>query len=192
MTGLDPVACGVFLLLALILSGTAQTAWFASAASRRFSQPLDGGITLRGRRVFGANKTLRGFVVMVPATALSFATLALLAGEPAALGLWAMSPRRYAVAGLVAGIGFLAGELPNSFLKRQLDIAPGGAPSAPIAAVCTFTLDRLDSGIGMLLALALVVPVPAATVALVLLAGPFIHWTFSLVMFRLGLKARPA
>jgi hypothetical protein len=192
VTGIDPVACGVFLLLAFVLSGTAQTAWFASAASRRFSQPLDAGVRLRGRRLFGANKTLRGLVVMVPATALSFATLALVAGEPAVRGLWPLSTAAYAVAGLIAGAGFMLGELPNSFIKRQLDIAPGGAPSAPIAAVCTFTLDRLDSGIGMLLALALVVPVPAATVALVLLAGPLIHWTFSLVMFRLGLKTRPA
>jgi hypothetical protein len=26
----------------------------------------------------------------------------------------------------------------------------------------------------------------------VLIAGPFIHWSFSVVMFRLGLKARSA
>ena len=34
-------------------------------------------------------------------------------------------------------------------------------------------------------------PVPWRTVAVVLLVGPFIHWTFSVVMFRLGLKPRP-
>lgn len=192
MTDLDPIACGSFLLLAFVLSGTAQTAWFASARSRRFAQPLDGGLTLRGRRVFGANKTLRGFIVMVPATALAFAILALLAGDPAALGLWPLSIAGYALAGTVAGLGFMAGELPNSFFKRQIGIAPGEAPRHPLAALGTFALDRLDSGIGMLLALALVVTVTWQTVAVVLIAGPFIHWTFSAVMFRLGLKARAA
>lgn len=192
MSALDPISCGAFLLLAFVLSGTAQTAWFASAASRSFSQPLDAGLSLRGRRLFGANKTLRGFVVMVPATAAAFAALAALAGDPPALGLWNLSVREYARAGAVAGFGFMAGELPNSFLKRQLGIAPGRAPANPLAAVCTFVLDRLDSGIGMLAALALVVPVTWGTAGVVLLAGSVVHWTFSVVMFRLGLKARPA
>jgi hypothetical protein len=91
VTALNPVACGWFLLLAFVIAGTAQTAWFASPASRRFAQPLDAGLTLRGRRLFGENKTRRGFLVMLPASAAGFALLAILAGDPAALGLWPLS-----------------------------------------------------------------------------------------------------
>ncbi|HXG54444.1 MAG TPA: CDP-archaeol synthase [Vicinamibacterales bacterium] len=192
MTLVDPVACGVFLLVAFVLAGTVQTAWFASPASHQFAQPLDAGLTLRGRPLFGRNKTLRGVVVMVPASAGAFALLALFSGDPAALGLWPLSVFGYLLAGAVAGFGFMAGELPNSFVKRQLDIAPGDAPRTALAAACHFALDRLDSGIGMLLALNLFVAVPWRTVAVVLIAGPFLHWTFSVVMFRLGLKPRPA
>lgn len=192
MTALDPIACGGFLLLAFVLAGAAQTAWFASPASRRFAQPLDAGARLRGRRLFGENKTRRGFVVMVPAAAASFALLAALAGHPAALGLWPLSIPGYTLAGAVAGFGFMAGELPNSFVKRQLDIAPGDRPRSRLASACHFVADRMDSGIGMLLALSLLVAVPWRTVAVVLIVGPFIHWTFSVVMFRLGLKPRPA
>ena len=192
MTAQNPVACGCFLLLAFVIAGTAQTAWFASPASRRFAQPLDAGLTLRGRRLFGENKTRRGFVVMVPASAAAFALLAALAGDPAALGLWPLSISGYALAGAIAGFGFMAGELPNSFVKRQLDIAPGGAPCGPLASACQFAVDRLDSGIGMLLALNTFSAVPWRAVAVVLIAGPFIHWTFSVLMFHLGLKPRPA
>lgn len=192
MTALDPVACGWFLLAAFVIAGTAQTAWFTSSSSRRFAQPLDAGLTLRGRRLFGENKTLRGFVVMVPAAAASFALVAMIAGDPAALGLWPLSVPRYALAGALAGFGFMAGELPNSFVKRQLDIMPGDAPRRALASACQFAVDRLDSGIGMLLALGLLVAVHWRTVAVVLVVGPFIHWTFSVVMFRLGLKPRPA
>ena len=192
MSALDPLACGWFLLFAFVLAGTAQTAWFASPASGRFAQPLDGGVSLRGRRLFGENKTRRGFIVMVPASAASFALLALLAGHPATLGLWPLSIPGYALAGAIAGFGFMLGELPNSFVKRQLDIAPGGAPRGSLASVWQFAVDRLDSGIGMLLALSCFVAVPWRTVAVVLIVGPFIHWTFSVVMFRLGLKPRPA
>jgi CDP-2,3-bis-(O-geranylgeranyl)-sn-glycerol synthase len=192
VTALDPVACGWFLLFAFVFAGAAQTAWFTSAASHRFAQPLDAGLTLRGRRLFGENKTLRGFVVMVPASSAGFALLAMLVGDPVALGLWTLSVPGYALAGAVAGFGFMAGELPNSFVKRQLDIAPGGAPRGPLASASQFAVDRLDSGIGMLLALSLFVAVPWRTVAVVLIVGSFIHWTFSVVMFRLGLKPRPA
>ncbi|CAN5844623.1 CDP-archaeol synthase [soil metagenome] len=192
MTALDPVACGCFLLLAFVFAGIAQTVWFASPASARFNQPLDGQLTFRGRRMFGDNKTIRGFIVMVPASGAAFALLALLAGDPAALGLWHLSVPGYVMAGALAGMGFMAGELPNSFVKRQLDIAPGEAPRGGIPATLHFLVDRLDSGIGMLLALGLLVPVTWTTVAAVLTAGPFLHWSFSVLMFRLGLKGRPA
>ena len=66
----------------------------------------------------------------------------------------------------------MAGELPNSFIKRQLDIAPGQASRGSFAYAAQFAIDRLDSIAGMLLALRLVVPVPWRTVAVVVIATP--------------------
>jgi hypothetical protein len=192
VTRVDPLGAAVFLLLALTMAGAAQTAWFAARASRALAVPLDGGRCFRGRRIFGDHKTLRGFVVMVPAAAAAFALLAAIAGEGVHRWLWPLSLPSYALLGAGAGLGFMAGELPNSFVKRQLDIAPGDAPDRPLAALLHFLADRLDSGLGMLAAVALVVDVPWTTGAYVLLFGPAIHWSFSLLMFRLGLKGRPA
>ena len=186
----DPVACGLFVLAAFTFAGVAQTAWFASRASRRFAVPLDGGLCVRGRRVFGDHKTIRGFVVMMPAAAAAFAVLG--ATAPRAFGVWDVPVSIFAAAGFVAGLGFMTGELPNSFIKRQLDIAPGAAPRRLAGRLVQFLADRLDSGVGMLLALSAVLPVPWQTWAVVLVAGPSIHWSFSFVMFRLGLKARAA
>src|SRR5450432_4214077 len=45
--------------------------------------PLDGGLTWRGRRIFGENKTVRGAVVMVAATALASGLLRLASGAHA-------------------------------------------------------------------------------------------------------------
>lgn len=186
----DPVACGAFLLVAFTVAGVAQTAWFASPASRAFAWPLDGGLRVRGRRLFGANKTIRGVVVMVPATAAAFTLLGGIA--PPSLGVWDLPINFFATLGAVAGFGFMAGELPNSFMKRQLDIAPGTAPRRAAATALQFGADRLDSGIGMLAAVSVLVPTPWQTWATVLIVGPAIHWSFSVLMFRLGLKPRPA
>ena len=190
---LNPAACAAFLVAAFTVSGLCQAAWLCSAFSRRFSLPLDGGRTWRGHRLLGDNKTARGFVVMVPATALSFAALAALAGWTAGIaGLWPLTPAGYLVAGFWAGLGFMAGELPNSFVKRQLGIDAGASPPGLVASAVSLLADRLDSVIGMLIVLSLVVPVPWLIWLYVLVAGPVLHGAFSLLVFRLGGKERAA
>jgi len=86
----------------------------------------------------------------------------------------------------------MLGELPNSFVKRQLDVAPGMAPPGRAGTVLVFFVDRVDSIIGMLIAISLVVPTPWMTWAYVLLIGPGIHLAFSALLYRIGVKARPA
>jgi hypothetical protein len=44
----------------------------------------------------------------------------------------------------------------------------------------------------MLIAVSAVVTIPAMTWLLVIAIGPSIHWAFSVLMFHLGLKTRPA
>jgi len=193
MQTLNPLACALFLIASFVIAGVAQTAWFATEWSRKMAFPLDGGVTLRGRRLFGENKTLRGFVVMVPATAIAFVAVALgvASGSPGDAGLWHLTPLGYAALGAWAGFGFMAGELPNSLVKRQLGIEPGRAVRGP-AFAWQFVGDRLDSGVGMLTAVSLAVPTSWRVWALVLLLGPAIHWAFSGVMFKLGIKPRAA
>jgi hypothetical protein len=188
---LDPVACAVLLTLSFVLAGGCQAVWLASPQSWRFGWPLDGHRTFRGRPLFGANKTARGFVVMLPATSVAFIAVGgwlVLAGR----AVWAFGPLGYAALGLVAGVGFMAGELPNSFVKRQLGIAPGAPAKGAIAGPVFFLLDRLDSLLGMLIALTAVVPVPLWTIVYVLVVGPLLHGVFSVVTFRFGGKARAA
>jgi hypothetical protein len=88
----------------------------------------------------------------------------------------------------------MLGELPNSFVKRQLDVAPGMAPPAggKVGTAVMFVVDRVDSIIGMLVAISLVVPTPWMTWVYVLVIGPGIHLAFSVLLYRIGVKARPA
>jgi CDP-2,3-bis-(O-geranylgeranyl)-sn-glycerol synthase len=191
---LNPATCAAFLVATFTLAGFCQTAWLAAPVSRRFAVPLDGGHTLFGRRLFGANKTVRGFVMIVPATSASFALLAaLLNASPAGLaGLWSLSVGAYAWLGLWAGLGFMAGELPNSFVKRQLGVPPGAAARGRLAQPLFFLVDRLDSIVGTMLALGLLVPVSWRLWVYVALIGPVVHWLFSVALFHVGVKARAA
>lgn len=197
MTTVDsvPLIRALFIVVAFVMAGLVHSAWLGSRWSRALMMPLDGGARIRGRRVFGDNKTLRGFTVMVPAAAFSFWLLWILISTTSptvAIALWWLSPTDYAVLGAWAGLGFMLGELPNSFVKRQLDIAPGMAPRTRVAAIVSFVVDRLDSILGMLLAVSLVAPTPWLTWVYVIVVGPAIHLSFSVLLYRLGVKERAA
>jgi CDP-archaeol synthase len=189
----EALARAAFLLIAMSAAGAAHVLWLRTALSRRFAWPVDGGLTFRGRRLFGDNKRVCGFMVLPPVGALTFL---LLGGGREVLpaffadGLWRLSAGQYAGLGLGCGFAFMLAELPNSFLKRQLGIAPGQAPLQPLLRPVVLLADRFDSVLGVLLALSLVVPVPLATWFWVLAFGPAVHAAFSIAMHGLGIKAR--
>lgn len=152
--------------------------------------PLDGGLVLRGRRVFGANKTLRGAVVMVLATALSSWGCAALGLGPVVLPIQTASPL---VWGALLGAGYIAGELPNSFLKRQLDIAPGAAAPAgrwwqrPLFWV----IDQLDFLAGIVVVTASAgQPLPVDVAITLGVIALVLHPLIAGLMVLLGLKSR--
>lgn len=152
--------------------------------------PLDFGATWRGRRVFGANKTWRGAVVMIGGCAAFAVVYAWLDARvlhlPTAIPFAARHPFAW---GALLGLGYIVGELPNSFLKRQLDIAPGAAGGG-VAGRVFWVVDQLDSLAGILLCVLPVWHPPLALVAvgvgLMLVLHPVSAW----IMVLAGLKDR--
>lgn len=154
--------------------------------------PLDGARTFRGRRLLGDNKSLRGALLMPVATIGCTLVLASLAEH----SLWVrdlgfvdfheVSPVLW---GALLGVGYVVGELPNSFIKRQLDIPAGGSASGAKGTLFWF-LDQVDSLFGILLLLCLI-RVPPLAVGLTLVALTLIvHPAIALLMCALRLKSR--
>ncbi len=192
---LNPYSCAAFVILAFVPAGLAHSLWLRCRWAAAWRVPIDHGWTWRQRRLFGDNKTWAGFLVLPPAVGMGFGLLRLVAdGLPAgwAEGLWPLSVGGYVLLGCWTGLGFMAGELPNSFVKRQLGVAPGAAPGSRIGRGVCFLIDRLDSLAGAFLAQALVVPVGLLYAACLLLIAPGLHWMFSVLLFHLGVKGRPS
>lgn len=152
--------------------------------------PLDGGLTWRGRRLLGDNKTVRGAVVMVAATSLASGLVGLALGGngPAARDLAPAAAHPLAW-GALLGAGYVVGELPNSFLKRQLDVAPGAAARGPLRPLF-WTVDQCDSLVGVLAAASLVAMPPLALCAVLVVVTIVVHPLAALIMKQLGLKSR--
>jgi CDP-archaeol synthase len=95
---------------------------------RPLRRPLDGGASWRGRRLLGDNKTWRGALVMTTGPLLATVVLHRFAWYRRRLPV-EVNPL---LLGALLGIGTVAGELPNSFLKRRLGIAPGAQRNAAL------------------------------------------------------------
>lgn len=91
-----------------------------------FAWPLDFGSTLRGKPLFGKNKTWRGFLFGVGAGLCVFFVQQLLfsSGYLHTFSLIDYS-RVHVLLGAALGVGALVGDALESCVKRQLDIRPG-------------------------------------------------------------------
>ena len=91
-------------------------------------KPMDCGIKVHGKPLFGANKTWRGLVVSVFGTVVfAYVHYWLYLASPF---FERLSIVNYDLVcplyiGLALGVGMILGELPNSFFKRQLGIGAG-------------------------------------------------------------------
>ena len=132
---------------------------------------LDLGKTLPdGKPIFGKNKTYRGFVA-----GLAIGTIA---------GLAETAVFNYPIAfGFMVSLGALVGDLTGAFLKRRLNIPPGGL--LPI-------LDQIDFIVGAIL-FSFLLPMSLSweLIVTVLVLTPPIHLLTNYVAYRLKLKSNP-
>lgn len=181
----------LWLALPVLVAGIVQilvikAGWLRSLAAI----PIDGHLCFRDRRLFGANKTLRGAVIMPLIGALASALQAHAA--PIANQWLCVAPFQVnhpAAWGLLLGIGYVLGELPNSFMKRQLDIAPGAAAGGRTAFLF-WLADQWDSVIGVFLVLGFVWVPGLRFIIMVFALALVLHTLAAALMVALGLKER--
>jgi CDP-diglyceride synthetase len=92
--------------------------------------------------------------------------------------------------GLLIGLGTVLGELPNSFLKRQLDIAPG-ARRRSVGGVALAILDQGDLVLGIWVCLAPVWVMPVWLAAVAFAAIAAIHAVVNVIGYAVGARAAP-
>src|SRR5262249_16428962 len=91
-------------------------------------RPIDRGRKFRGKRIFGDNKTYQGVLVVCLGTAIGFGLQSLLLHRSASIRsieLFDYTFFKSAAVGLAVGVAAMLSELPNSFIKRRFEIAPG-------------------------------------------------------------------
>lgn len=156
--------------------------WLAALA-----RPIDADARWRGRPIFGHSKTFRGPVCVAAGTAAGFALQQALLSRIDALAPLALPGPLPWWLGAAAGAAAELSELPNSFVKRRLGIAPGATARGPLAVVF-FLWDQLDLLLGYWLVLAIAVPVTPVRVATSLLLVGAVHPLTTLGGYLLGMR----
>src|SRR4029453_4375948 len=161
-----------YLLSPLLVGLTAHGICIRFGWLRSLTQPIDAGRTLRGRELFGNNKTSRGVGAVALGTAVGVGFQIALHWRGVARG-WELLDYGSATVvglGLAMGAAAMLAELPNSMLKRQLGIAPGMAGGGVWSAVF-YLLDQVDMLAGVWLVLGFMI---TATVTRVLWSVVFL------------------
>jgi len=172
------------LLLSAALSGVVMRQdWLAFAR-----RPLDAGHCFRGRRIFGDSKTWRGVLVAVLGCTIGVAIQKHLIGEHAA-GIARVEYARLDVVtfGVIMGVTAMLGELPNSFIKRRLNIPPGQSTKGWLA-VGFYVWDQVDLLMFSLPALSLWADIDGALVATAVMVTLILHPMTSLIGYLIGAR----
>lgn len=138
--------------------------------------------------LFGANKTLRGFILM-PAFSILGAFLVKgilsLKGYDTTINLGGLSPLYL---GGAVGLAYVLFELPNSFLKRRMGAEPGETPKRFNSLFVL--LDQSDSAIGVAIMCYIIFHAPAATAMWVVLLSPAIAVAVKKLLFLMSWKKK--
>lgn len=143
--------------------------------------PVDGNLKLYGKPLFGAHKTLRGFIfgVIGAILILMLQKYWYVNGIARSISYIDYSQVDVLVYGTIFGLGALTGDLLESFVKRRLGIKSGSH---------FIPWDQLDYVLGIMLFSMLIKPMTWQMVLILLVAGPLLHLIFSRIGYSLGLR----
>ncbi len=146
-----------------------------------FEKPIDLGHKWKGVRIFGNNKTVKGFFVGIVGGMITCFGQFLVFGHG---HLHSISVVSYTlvgsmVIGFLLGLGALTGDAVKSFAKRRLGIEPG--KPFPI-------FDQLDYVVGALIFSLIAVALPLDVLLAALIISPVFPVVANIIAYKLGLK----
>jgi len=155
-------------------------------------RPIDGGAVVRGHRLFGDNKTWRGLLTAVLGCTAMVAVQKYVIGDRAGdLALIDYADVNVLALGVALGAGAIVGELPNSFVKRQLGLAPGEHARGAWGTVL-YVLDQVDWLLVVWPLLLVWVRPDWQVVATSLILVLAVHQLLSVVGYWIGARESPA
>ena len=184
-------------LFPAIIAGVINSIWCKTGLMKFAKVPMDFGKNfIDGKRIFGENKTWKGFFGYI---FFNMIITPLWGGACSAGGFNDLNffyidhPNTFLsniLIGILIGLGYALFELPNSFLKRRLDITPGKT-IAGFKKVFFIFLDQADSIFGCALVVWIYYDLGLGLYLLYVLVGAFTHIIFNVLLYLAKLRKNP-
>jgi Putative integral membrane protein DUF46. len=192
---MSPISKLVFLILPVILAGVSNMIFMKRPILQSWRIPMDGGKVLAdGERLFGDNKTWKGFVGMIIFMAFWMWMFEIWAKHSPAISELSLIPYttfHFPFNGLfygaIWGLGYVLAELPNSYLKRRMKIQPGKSAEGKYKLFFTI-LDQSDSVIGCLIFMRVFYAPSLIDSFMILIIASGFHYLTNVGLYFVGLK----
>lgn len=181
-------------LLPAILAGILNMIFCKAKVLKSFYLPIDQGKNyIDGKRIFGDNKTIKGLFGYIVINAIIYIIFGYI------YQIFNINHYNYFyinyyntfyynfLIGLLLGFAYALFELPNSFIKRRLDIKPGKTSNGVKKYFFIF-LDQADSIIGMTFVILLFYDLSFNTFISFVLLGALTHILFNILLYYLKLR----
>ena len=180
-----------------ILSGILNMIWCKTGLLKSLKKPMDMGRNFTdGRRIFGDNKTWKGFLGYLVFNTIFSVIWGLLCSTAGIdhLNFFYVDHDNTLLfnifTGFLIGCGYALFELPNSFLKRRLDITPGKTISGFWKFFFVF-LDQADSVFGCALVVWLFYDLGIVLYLAYVLVGALTHIILNVLLYLAKLRKNP-
>lgn len=141
-------------------------------------------------KYFGKNKTWRGFLLMPVFTSGSFLIISkILEFKGFVPKFWPDAIDKQVILGFFLGFFYVLFELPNSFMKRKLNI-PEGKKSKKYSWLFSF-IDQADSAVGCAICYLIFLPASASYFFLIIIWGPLAHLFGNFILYFLKIRKEP-
>ena len=186
-------------LLPVIITGIVNAVFCKSHLLDKLKIPIDCHKTLKdGQRVFGDHKTLKGFIGYIIFAVIFSVIFGLISTRVHWLerhNFFYFTHNNNVVfnfmLGSLLGFTWTLFELPNSFLKRRLKIAPGFTSKNNFMKILFVFLDQADSIFGVVLVIAIFHPIFITQYFLYVVVGALTHIALNYLLFLAKIRKRP-
>ncbi len=185
-----------YTILPIVMAGIINMILVKAPVFNFLRRPMDGGKRCSdGKRLFGDNKTWKGFWGMIFLTGFWMWFFGLLdeyfdwARGLSLIPLSQFSPWQEWLYGALWGLGYVLFELPNSYIKRRIDIPPGKNASGALGHLFRF-IDQADSVIGCLIFMLFFYRPTLLEAVSIFIVGVAIHLAVNILLYVVGLKGQ--
>jgi len=180
-------------LLGPILAGIVNSIFCKLNVFNSLKKPLDFNKKIKGKRIFGDNKTWKGLIGYIFFNIIFMVLVGIIykACNIEKLNFFYINHNNTLLfnilVGALLGLFYALFELPNSFMKRRLDIKPGKTIKGPKKYFFIF-LDQADSVFGVALVVWMLYPIGLKVYLLYILVGAVTHLLINMLLYALHLR----